>query len=241
MAKTMAMQTRATAGINQKRFITPFYTPAAYSCPVPPPCLPVRGRPCADGPHEPDDRHFPGAGAGVSTLVSMEKIGYVPSLLHAGSRGRESMLSNRHMSSVSLDVLRRIDEALEQRLPRQPRPWLSVARSCTFSESFIRKYMQISVTKPVFSGKSTSRPRDVVLGDGRVSAAWEFACVETRFIASLTSRMASPPWRFVMAGLCPERVRRDESRLYVADFPCGWGVRCFRVVDGVYAARLSTP
>ena len=26
----------------------------------------------------------------------------------------------------------------------------------------------------------------------------------------------------VDAGLRPERVRRDESRLYVADFPCGW-------------------
>ena len=25
----------------------------------------------------------------------------------------------------------------------------------------------------------------------------------------------------VGAGLCPERVRRDESRLYAADFPCG--------------------
>ena len=28
-------------------------------------------------------------------------------------------------------------------------------------------------------------------------------------------------WGDVDAGLCPERVRRDESRLYVADFPCG--------------------
>ena len=45
--------------------------------------------------------------------------------------------------------------------------------------------------------------------------------VETRFIASLTARMATRWGKNVDAGLRPERVRRDESRLYVADFPCG--------------------
>ena len=55
------------------------------------------------------------------------------------------------------------------------------------------------------------------LGRGGPSAAWEFACVETRFIASLTDGPAAG--KNAMAGLCPERVRRDESRLYVADFP----------------------
>ena len=55
----------------------------------------------------------------------------------------------------------------------------------------------------------------------RMTARLGVACVETRFIASLTARMVTRWGRNVEAGLRPERVRCDESRLYVADFPCG--------------------
>ena len=58
----------------------------------------------------------------------------------------------------------------------------------------------------------------------------DFASVETRFIASLTSRMARGWGKNAVAGLCPERVRRDESRLYVADSPCGGGLPAYEMI-----------
>ena len=64
---------------------------------------------------------------------------------------------------------------------------------------------------------------------------------ETRFIASLTARMAHTAAGNVDAGLRPERVRRDESRLYVADVPCGWGKgACRAAADPIGVALLIT-
>ena len=48
--------------------------------------------------------------------------------------------------------------------------------------------------------------------------------VETRFIASLTARKAHTAGRNVDAGLRPERVRRDSSRLYVDIFLAAGGL-----------------
>lgn len=63
-------------------------------------------------------------GGGFSTLVSTGKIAYIPPLLRAESRGRESTLSNRNTPPSPSDLLRRTDEALERSLPHEPRPWL---------------------------------------------------------------------------------------------------------------------
>ena len=81
-----------------------------------------------------------------------------------------------------------------------------------------------------------------------VTARLDVRRVETRFIASLTDRMATDAGRNAMAGLRPERVRRDESRLYVADFACGRG-RVMISRGGSFlragrrgqAAKLTTP
>lgn len=66
----------------------------------------------------------PAVRGGFCTLVSGGKIAYIPSLLRAKLRGRESTVSNRHTHSSPTDLLRRMDEALERCRPHEPRPWL---------------------------------------------------------------------------------------------------------------------